>query len=190
MGFTDIINKIENDGKIKLSQIEKEWNEKILLEKEKIEKEVQQYIKEQVEKLEKEIENKERKRYLDFKLECRNKILEKKRSLIDRVFNEVFNKFLSYDRDIYLQFLESLIKKNIKDKGYEIIMNNKDKIDLGDKLIKKLGDGFSLSNDIVNIKGGVILKKGNIEINLSFDQIFKLKKEKLEQEVGKILNVI
>ncbi|MCX8058177.1 MAG: V-type ATP synthase subunit E [Spirochaetes bacterium] len=190
MGFTDIINKIENDGKLKLEQIEKEWDQKIKQQKEKIDKEIEIYVKEQIERLEKDIENDERKRFLDFKLECRNKILEKKRSLIDKVFNEVFNKYLSYDRDIYIQFLESLVKKSVKDRGYQIILNKRDRDELGDKLINKLGDGFTLSSDTVNIKAGLILKKGNIEINLSFDQIFKLKKEKLEQEVGKILNVI
>jgi|GEM_PF-383627 V/A-type H+-transporting ATPase subunit E len=190
MGLQEIINKIEKDCELKIKDLEKEWNQKIEEEKKKIDKELEIYYKDQFEKIEKEIDNELRKKYLDYKLESRNKILESKRAIIDKVFDEVFTKYLSYETDIYLEFLVDLIKKNVKDDGYEIILNKKDKDELSEKLIKKLGSGFKISDSVSNIKGGVILKKGNIEFNLSYDQIFKFKKEKLEKEVGKILNVI
>jgi len=190
MAIQDILKKIEIDGEKKVSVLEKQWNDKIGEEKSKIESELDTYYHQELDRIEKEIDNQERKRFLDAKLENRNKILEKKREIINKLFDEVFSKFYSMDEDKYCNFLADLIKKQGGQDSFEVILNNNDKNKIGKKLISLLGKNYSISDKTASIKAGAILKKEKIEINISFDLIFKDKKEKLEQEVGKIINVI
>ena len=44
-----------------------------------------------------------------------------------------------------------------------------------------------LSADTVNIDGGLVLRRGNVEINNSIEAIFSHLRPKLEAEVAKIL---
>ena len=190
MALEDILKKIEQDGEIKIRSIQNEWNQKIADEKNTLEQKVKDQYEKDLKKIEKEIEERERKRFLEAKLRQRNTVLQKKISIIDDIFSTVYHEILSLDDAKYFDILVDLVKEASSSQDEEIILNAKDKTAFGDKLIKKLGGNFSLYGEPLDIKGGLVLKKGNIETNLSFDSIFKIKRQELEQEVGKIINVI
>lgn len=82
---------------------------------------------------------------------------------------------------------------------YEVMLNKRDREKLGNALMdnfkrrivgKDMGDlpeRVKLSDDIVDIAGGLILKMGNVELNNSIESIFVCLRPKLEAEVLKIL---
>lgn len=190
MALEDILKKIEQEANQEIENIKLEWDNKIKKEKKSIDKKIKKMYEDEIQKVEKEIEQSERKRILDAKLEQRNVILKKKIEIINNIFSEVFEKILNYNENKYFNILIDLIKKGTETKDEEIILNEKDKKKFGDKILKVLKGKYKISDETRDIKGGVILKNGDIETNLSLDFIFKDKREKLEQEVGKIINVI
>lgn len=190
MALEDILKKIEEEANKEIENIVTVWDKKIKDEKETIDKKIKKMYEEEIQKIEKEIEQKERKRILDAKLEQRNTILKKKIEIINDIFSKVFDRVLKYDERKYFNIILDLIKKGSETGKEEIILNKKDKEKYGKKILESLKGQYKISEDTRNIKGGVILKDGNIETNLSLDFIFKDKREKLEQEVGKIVNVI
>lgn len=82
---------------------------------------------------------------------------------------------------------------------YEVILNPRDREKLGDSLInnfkrrivgKDMGDipeRVKLSDDTANIDGGLVLRRGSVEINNSVEAIFSYLRPKLEAEVARIL---
>lgn len=82
---------------------------------------------------------------------------------------------------------------------YEVMLNPRDREKMGTALInnfkrrtvgKEMGDlpeRVRLSDDTVNINGGLVLRCGNVEINNSTEAIFSYIRPRLEAEVAKIL---
>ncbi len=193
MALKDIIQKIESEGNQKISLMVKEWDDKINSEKDSKTKEIDRYFEEEKEKIIKSIDEKQNKIVLDAKLEQRNKVLEQKIQKINSIFETVLEDYKKMSDKEYLTILEKLIKnvENLIESNHiELILNSNDKKKFGKNLIKTFGNNYKLSNETRNILGGVIIKDGKIEYNQSFDLIFKNKKETLQQEVGKIINVI
>jgi len=93
--------------------------------------------------------------------------------------------------DEYIDFLVKEILMIPNCEG-EILLNNKDKERIGEKLVKivndKLkGDKVFLSNNTIQVSGGFILKNGNIQVNSTFETILSSKKEELTFEIAKVL---
>lgn len=82
---------------------------------------------------------------------------------------------------------------------YEVILNPRDREKLGASLMnnfkrrivgKDMGDmpeRVRLSEDTANIDGGLVLRRGSVEINNSVEAIFSYLRPRLEAEVAKIL---
>lgn len=82
---------------------------------------------------------------------------------------------------------------------YEVILTQKDREKLGDKLMesfrrsivgRNMGDLPSrvrLSEDTAEIGGGLVIRVGSVEINCSFESIVEGLRTKLEADVAKIL---
>lgn len=81
----------------------------------------------------------------------------------------------------------------------EVLLNKKDRDSIGDaviatarkKLIGKLPESqlekLILSKDTVRIKGGVILRRGDVELNSSFETVFAQLRRELEGEIAQVL---
>ena len=82
---------------------------------------------------------------------------------------------------------------------YEVMLNPRDREKLGQSLMnnfkrrivgKDMGDipeRVRLSSDTVDIEGGIVLRRGSVEINNSLEAIFSYLRPRLESEVAKIL---
>lgn len=85
------------------------------------------------------------------------------------------------------------------DREYEVILNPRDREKLGEALIgnfkrrivgKDMGDipeRVRLSADTASIDGGLVLRRGSVEINNSVEAIFSYLRPRLEAEVARIL---
>ncbi len=116
--------------------------------------------------------------------------LSKKREMIERTFATAEEKMLAQQPDDMLLVLLGL-SKNLTEKSGEIIMNQDDSKKLGTQLVKQLskntGGSFTLSKDSVEIRGGFILRSGDIEVNCSFDRLFDRARQELSGELAGIL---
>ncbi len=123
------------------------------------------------------------------KLGIRNELLQAKRTIINRIFDEVLNILVSKERDEYLAIVKNLLKETDTKDGEIVLGTEENKIDK--KFIedtnKELGTNFTISNEREQIEGGFILQCGKTEIDNSFRAILNDKRGRIELELAKFL---
>ena len=122
-------------------------------------------------------------------LEIRDKNLEAKQQVLDKVFSQALEKLNSLPLEQYKVFIKNCLE-NIEPEGQEIIFPQRYGInsvaDLNEYLVKtgkkgelKLGKG--------DVSGGFILKSGGVEENNTFEALLDYRRYTLESEVLKTL---
>ena len=84
----------------------------------------------------------------------------------------------------YAKVVGGMLSRVDKSLGTEIIVSKKDAARLADVVKEK---GFVLSEKTADIKGGFIVKNGDIEYNYSFESIITVEKEAIRQAAAEIL---
>ena len=107
----------------------------------------------------------------------------KKQELIDRCFEETIPYLLSMDREKYIRFLVAAGKKSGFTEG-ELIFNEKERDTVGADVVKALeeqvpGGKFELSQETRKLKGGYMLRKGQIFIDNSLEAMVEEKRRDL-----------
>ena len=126
-------------------------------------------------------------------MDSKKEIAAKKQELIDRSFTEAFSKMLNLPEKDYKELLTSLALSACKDgEGGELVFNSKDASVLGKDVVESVngkitGKKVVLSSDNANIKGGLIIKRGSIDINCSLEVIVRMLREELSLDVAGIL---
>jgi V/A-type H+-transporting ATPase subunit E len=120
-------------------------------------------------------------------LETRKMQLAAKQELIEESFNEALNKLLSLDEADYIKFMTNQLKGFDEGEG-EILLNAADKKKYKEALEKELkGTSLKISDEDADIKGGFILRKGNISYNSSIEKLLESQKEAMTSEIAKKL---
>jgi len=125
-------------------------------------------------------------------LECRKNILSTKVDVINDVFNKVLDYLINLPKDKYVDFMFTLSKKFfVKGENY-IILNEKDKSKIGKQLVEKIQSEIKditvfISEESNKSLGGLIVKNGFVQTNLTFEAILRIEREKLESEVVRLL---
>lgn len=127
-------------------------------------------------------------------LDKKNKILDAKISLINEAFLQAENKLCSLNTKEYFEVIKKLIVAYaVKGEG-EVVFCEKDKNNIPkgffEETQKLLGNDkkIKLSNSVDNsIKGGMIIKYEEIEINCEFSAIISSEKEHLIDKVNSCL---
>lgn len=124
-------------------------------------------------------------------LTARNKNLEAKQEVIDKVFREALLKLQNLSKEQYLEFVRNSIM-SMKIEGDEeiIIPSNEERINEGfinslNKELEGLGKKgeLKLSSEKREIKTGFIIYKNGIEINNSFEALVSSLRDELEQDI-------
>ncbi len=123
---------------------------------------------------------------VDANLEVKKLILSTKREIIDSAFSKAMEKLLNLPKQDYLNLISSLL--NNCDDGDTVFISLKDKNVITknfiDKESKKLGKKLVLSNQYINILGGIILSNEKFDKNLSFEVLMSNIRNELETTVS------
>ncbi len=124
-------------------------------------------------------------------LEVRKLKLQAMQDMISRSFDLALDKLAGMEEDEYLEMLSSAVLK-VGGEGGELLLNERDRGRLGEKLVKKVNDAaeigtISLSADVIQAKGGFILKRGSTEINSTLETMVNEIKEATIPEVVEVL---
>ena len=117
-------------------------------------------------------------------MEAKKMILATKQSCVKMALDRVKQKLSQLSDEEYVDMILSMIEK--AEKGEEIIFSQKDK--QNQILMSKLAEkNIVVSDEIRELDGGFIVKKGEIEYNYSFEAILTVEKENIEQIAAEIL---
>jgi len=129
-------------------------------------------------------------------LDLRKANLAEKQNAIDAAFREAVENLVNIDDAKYQEILKNMILASVETGQEEIILSKRDKANMGEKLLEEINQqliargkegNLTLSQDTYDILGGFVLRRGKIELNSSFETLFKSSREELESDVSKIL---
>ena len=130
------------------------------------------------------------------RLDLRKSLLAEKQKAIDAAFQEAVENLVNTNDAEYRRVLKDMILPNVETGDEEIILSDRDKSRLGEKFLQEVNrqlvkngkkGNLTISQDTYNMLGGFVLRRGKIELNSSFESIFKSSRDELESEVSKIL---
>ncbi len=124
-------------------------------------------------------------------LQGRKMLLTSKQEAINKSFNVALEMLKTMQTDDYIDFLANQIISVPNCEG-TIILNELDREKIGEKLINTVNERLNekkvtLSNETLNMSGGFVLKRGNVEINSTFETILSSIKDELTGEIANTL---
>lgn len=129
-------------------------------------------------------------------LDFRKKVLEEKQKAIDLAFEKAMERLVSLKDQNYLELLEELVFESAEVGDEELILSPDDQKKLYQGFIESLNvklnssgkkGELKIAGETRDISGGVILRRGKVEINSSFESLIDSLRDELEAEVSKLL---
>lgn len=154
-------------------------------------KEAEVIIKAQAELSLKDAEGLKSRKASAAELQGRKMLLFKKQEAINESFNVALGMLKSMDSEDYISFLANQIVTIPNCEG-NLILNESDGASIGEKLVNSVNEKLNgkkviLSNERHKSSGGFILKRGNVEINSTFETILNSMKDELTGEIASTL---
>lgn len=129
-------------------------------------------------------------------MEVKKQILAVKQEMIEKAFERSLEVLAGLPEDEYVAFLSRLAAQSSRNGRERIVMSAADRSRYGKKVCLMANEaltgqgkaaGLTLSEDTRNIRGGIILSDGNIEVNCSLEVLVEYKKNDLSGQVARIL---
>lgn len=124
-------------------------------------------------------------------LEGRKRTLAVKQELIDQAFDQALEKLLHLPQDDYLALLANMAAKASQTKDEEIILSPADAQQYGAQIVTAAnaicGGQLTLATETRPIGGGLILKKGQTEINCELETQVGMLRDALAIEIANVL---
>lgn len=196
MSLEKILERIERDAQNEVEKIRSRASAAADEIKKKAEAEAGKLKAQSLEDAKSEAELRKERIISTARLDLRKALLAEKQNAIDVVFREAVESLVNMEDEEYLSVIKDMILPHVQTGDEEIILSDRDKARLGDKFLKvvnrqlsedgKKGD-LTISQDTYDMLGGFVLRRGKIELNSSFESLFKSSRADLESEVSKIL---
>lgn len=167
------------------------------VEADRIIKEYEEAAKNEKEKIIKNANEKEKDLYKHISdmanLESRKELLRVKQELLDIVFKEAFLKLANLNKDLHIAFLAKMASEASLEGKDSVILSDFDKKTIGDAVIETANDllrkagknaALTLSDEVRDINGGLILKNGAIETNCTYEVLYKTLRNELAADVA------
>ena len=125
-------------------------------------------------------------------LERRRLVATTHQKLISTVFTTTLERLRALPPEKYQKLLVTLAENALADgQGGELILNADDRAAYGEAVVQQLnlkgGEKVTLSEESRNIPGGVIIKRGNIELNCALDVTVRMLSDSMANEVNRML---
>lgn len=124
-------------------------------------------------------------------METKKKTLALKQSMVESAFDKAEDIIKNLPKDEYVAFLSKLAAKASVTGEEEVVLNKKDKEEIGAAVVKAANDisgtKLTLSDKSGDFSGGLILRRDNIEVNCTIKLLKDAKREELSSDVVKIL---
>lgn len=130
------------------------------------------------------------------KMEEKKLLLQTKQQLLEECFDLALKKLETLSDEKYNKLLSAMMIKMIETGDEEVIVSEKDKKRLTPDFIyyvnrtvakEQVACNVKLSDEKRDIPSGFILKRGDVEINATFEAILRQRRDELSAEVVKIL---
>jgi V/A-type H+-transporting ATPase subunit E len=126
------------------------------------------------------------------KMESRKAVLALKQDMVAKSFDRAVDQLVALPEAQYIALLAKLAVKASVTGDEEIVLNARDRKAVGEKLVKaaneKLGGGkLRLAKETGSFKGGLILRRGNIEANCTAELLVDLCREEMAAELAGVL---
>ena len=132
-------------------------------------------------------------------MEIKKEKLRVKRQVVEKAFEMAIEKLCGMSRDKYVAIMANRAAASAGGEKAEVMLSARDRDLLGEILmarinfvLRNLGKQqaeISLSGYTPDIRGGFILKTGDIEMNFSFEALLRANREELEELAYSMLNI-
>lgn len=126
-------------------------------------------------------------------LDSRKLELSVKQEILNHVFDIALERLNTLEEEEYVALLAKLAAKASYNGNEEILLSKEDRARAGEKIVRKAnglipgGGSLTLAEDTRTIKGGLILRDGDIETNCTFESLIRLLKSEKSTELAGIL---
>ena len=126
------------------------------------------------------------------RMEGRKELLAAKQELVSRSFRKAQEQIVSLPEEQYVAFLAKLAAQASVTGEEKIVLNARDRKAIGEKLVKaanaRLKNGrLTLAEETGDFAGGLILRRGSIEVNFTVELLVELSRSELSAQVAEIL---
>ena len=130
------------------------------------------------------------------RLEARKDILGLKQELVSAAYDKARKAILALDEDKYVAFLAAQAGAAALTGSEEIILSQADRDRLGEKLVaaanaaaakRGLPGTMKLSDETRPVSGGLVLRRGSIEVNCTLDKLLEMTRSSLDAKVASVL---
>ncbi len=125
------------------------------------------------------------------RLACRQRVLAEKQSLLDEAFSRAAQALARLPREQYIDLLAALAAENGQG-GEELLFSPADRDAVGQAVTdaanaKKSGAAFTLSAETRETGGGLVLRRGRMEINCGFAELLRRARQEDSSAVAAVL---
>ena len=186
-GSKAIIEKILSDAKKKVKEINAEAKSSCAERISDAEEWAKKYTAAQTEILKKDEESIVSGKKLNAELDVKKAVLKAKREAVEKALSLAYEKLVSLDKKIYLNFVKKMIDENADD-GDTIVLSSDGVISASDLNLKDFkAKDLTVSEKKGDFKGGVMLVGKKSDKDLSFESVIAAKREELTAVAVKIL---
>lgn len=129
----------------------------------------------------------------DAAIEARKRIAAEKQKLLDSAFDRALESLIQMPDDDYAMLLSALVVSACADgEGGELLFSAGDRARVGAAVLKRAKDrlpgaALTLSEDTAPIRGGVVVRRGQLELNCALEILVRMQAEQCSGEVARTL---
>lgn len=130
------------------------------------------------------------------RLEARKDILGLKQAMVSAAYDKARQAVLALDEDKYVAFLAAQAGAAALTGSEEVVLGKADRERLGAKIVEAanaaaakrgLPGAMKLSDAALSADGGLVLRRGSIEVNCTLDKLLEMSHSSLDAEVASVL---
>jgi V/A-type H+-transporting ATPase subunit E len=130
------------------------------------------------------------------RLEARKDILGLKQAMVSAAYDKARQAVLALDEDKYVAFLAAQAGAAALTGSEEVVLSKADRERLGARIVEAanaaaarrgLPGAMKLSDADLSADGGLVLRRGSIEVNCTLDKLLEMSHSALDAEVASVL---